>query len=56
MTPEEQHALFVKTAYELGGEEVGEAFERAFDKVAMPKTVAAGSAEASSKPSDGDKG
>ena len=33
MTPQEQHALFVKTARELGGEEVGEGFERAFDRV-----------------------
>jgi hypothetical protein len=33
MTPEEQHALFVKTARELGGDEVSEEFERAFDKI-----------------------
>jgi hypothetical protein len=33
MTPEEQHALFVKAARELGVEEVGEEFERAFDKI-----------------------
>lgn len=33
MTAEEQHALFVKTARELGGEEVGEEFERAFCKI-----------------------
>jgi hypothetical protein len=37
MTAEEQHALFVKTARELGGEEVGEEFERAFAKIASPK-------------------
>ena len=37
MTPEEQHALFVKTARELGGDEVGEEFERAFDKITSPK-------------------
>ena len=36
MTPEEQHALFVKTARELGGDEVGEQFEQAFDKVVHP--------------------
>lgn len=37
MTPEEQHALFVKTARELGGNDVGEEFERVFDKIAFPK-------------------
>ena len=36
MTPEEQHALFVKTARDLGGNEVGEEFEKAFDKIARP--------------------
>jgi hypothetical protein len=36
MTPEEQHALFVKTARELGVDETGEEFEKAFDKVARP--------------------
>jgi hypothetical protein len=33
MTPEEQHALFVKTARELGVDETGAEFERAFDKI-----------------------
>jgi hypothetical protein len=37
MIPEEQHALFVKTARELGVDEVGEEFERAFDKIALLK-------------------
>lgn len=37
MTPEEQHALFVKTARDLGGEEVGEEFEKAFIKVTAPR-------------------
>ncbi len=43
LTAEEQHALFVKTARELGVDETGAEFERAFDKVAsaptrLPKT------------------
>jgi hypothetical protein len=38
MTPEEQHALFVKTARELGADEVGGEFERAFDKIASRRT------------------
>ena len=38
MTAEEQHALFVKTARELGGDEVGEEFEKAFDKVVRPSS------------------
>lgn len=33
MTPEEQRALFVRTARELGVDETGEEFERAFDKI-----------------------
>jgi hypothetical protein len=34
MTPEEQVELFIKTARELGVDEIGEEFERAFAKVA----------------------
>ena len=34
MTPEEQVELFIKTARELGVDETGEEFERAFAKVA----------------------
>ena len=37
MTPEEQHALFVKTARELGGDEVGEEFERVFTKIILSR-------------------
>lgn len=37
LTTEEQHALFVKAARELGVEEVGGEFERAFDKIASAK-------------------
>jgi hypothetical protein len=33
MTPEEQHALFVETARELGVDETGAEFEQAFDKI-----------------------
>jgi hypothetical protein len=39
MTPQEQHALFVKTARELGGDEVGEEFERAFDNLVPRKNL-----------------
>lgn len=34
MTPEEQSELFIKTARELGVDETGEEFARAFDRVA----------------------
>jgi hypothetical protein len=38
MTPEEQHALFVKTARELGVDESREEFEKAFQRiVSTPK-------------------
>lgn len=37
MTPEEQHALFVKTARELGVDETGQEFEEAFDRVVTTK-------------------
>jgi hypothetical protein len=33
LTAEEQHALFVEAARELGVEEVGEEFERVFDDI-----------------------
>lgn len=36
MTPEEQSELFIKTARELGVDETGAEFERAFAKVAAP--------------------
>lgn len=36
MTPEEQSELFIKTARELGVDETGEAFERAFDAIVKP--------------------
>ncbi len=37
MTPEEQSELFVRTARELGVDEAGEEFERAFAKIAPPR-------------------
>lgn len=37
MTPEEQSELFIKTARELGVDETGEEFERAFAKIAPAK-------------------
>jgi hypothetical protein len=33
MTPDEQHALFIKTARELGVDETGAEFEHAFAKI-----------------------
>jgi hypothetical protein len=39
MTPEEQSKLFIKTARELGVDESGEEFERAFAKIAAPKSA-----------------
>lgn len=40
MTREEQSELFIKTARELGVDETGAEFERAFAKVAPPKSAA----------------
>ena len=50
MTPEEQHALFVKTARELGGDEVGEEFERAFERIARSRPPASSRQGISSPP------
>ena len=40
MTPEEQSALFIKTARELGVDETGGEFERAFEKIARSRPPA----------------
>lgn len=54
MTAEEQHALLVKTARDLGGDEVGEGFERAFDFIARPKQPASPRQDISSPPTSTD--
>jgi hypothetical protein len=38
MTPEGQSELFIRTARELGVDETGEEFERAFAKIVHPGT------------------
>ena len=37
LTPEEQSELFIRTARELGVDETGAEFERAFCKIVQPK-------------------
>ena len=51
-TDPEQFARFLEAAREVGVDETGEAFERAFEKVAVPRTTAQTKSTTSSPPVD----